>query len=147
MTVVDQVRAAHQALRKMVPATRRAFRAEFGILSQTYTAAMQIWDSQKAEGVPLLERIAGLEQTLRAVWPQTREWKYLCTQCNDYGLVMGTCPGVTDATCGRVKPHLAHEFGTPCWCDRGRGFKDKPKPEPSDFTQAGKSKPMSRLGR
>ena len=115
------------------------------VLVQTYQAAMRHWDAQKADGVVLADRLSGLEQTLRACWPFTREWKYLCDQCSDFGLVMKTCPG--DATCGRSKQHLPHDFGTPCWCEQGKRYRPKQKPEPDDFAQAGKSKPMTRFGR
>jgi hypothetical protein len=115
------------------------------VLVQTYMAAMRHWDAQKSDGVSLCERLIGLEKTLRACWPFTREWKYLCVECSDFGLVMATCPG--DATCGRSKQHLPHDYGTPCWCSQGIRYRAKPKPSADDFTAAGKSKPMTRLGR
>ncbi len=124
----------------------KSFRAkvkrEWGDLAKTFVEAMRIWDADKADGVSLSERLTRLERTLRTVWPQTREWKYLCTSCQDIGLVMSACPG--DATCGRHKPHLPHDFGTPCWCDRGRAFRPKAKATPEDFTAAGK---MTKVGR
>ncbi len=125
---------------------RKHAKAELGQLAQVFQTAMRLWDADKAAGMPLGERLRNLEQTLRAAWPQTREWKYLCQQCHDYGLVMNVCPGLREAICGRTKPHYAHEFGTPCWCSAGQRFKDKPKPTAEDFTMAGKSKP-TRVGR
>lgn len=116
-----------------------------GVLSQTFTAAMELWDHQKAEGVPRDIRLQTLERTLRAAWPQTREWKYLCQNCNDTGLVISFCEG--DATCGRDRPHYAHDYGTPCWCSLGAKFKPKPKPGPEDFTAAAKVSKPTRLGR
>lgn len=106
--------------------------------------AMRLWDEQKAAGVPLADRQRALFGVIRDLWPVTREWKYLCTNCSDSGLAIAVCPG--DATCGRSKAHLAHEFGTPCWCGLGSRFREKPKPGPEDFTEAGRSKP-TRIGR
>jgi hypothetical protein len=116
------------------------------VLAQTFRAAMQIWDQQKAAGIPVLERLKGLEKTLRSAWPMTREWKYLCWNCMDYGLEIHDCPG--DSTCGREKAHLPHDFGKPCWCSAGAKFRPKPVRE-LDHTDAGampKRKP-TRIGR
>jgi hypothetical protein len=139
--------AAFAAVQGQVRRARKAAAKELGALAKTYAVAMRIWDAQKADGVSKADRIAGLERTLRAAWPQMREWKYLCSSCHDYGLVIGDCPGTHNATCGRTKPHLPHDFGTPCWCQAGNTYRDKPKPSAEDFTQAGKSKQMTRLGR
>lgn len=128
----------------------KSFRAkvkrDLGPLAQVFMEAMRVWDADKAGGMPLTERFRNLEQTLRAAWPQTREWKYLCRACADVGLEMHVCPGLKDATCGRTNPHYAHEFGTPCWCSAGQRFREKAKPTADDFTMAGKSKP-TKLGR
>lgn len=139
--------SAFRALQGQVRRDRRAKDASRGTLATTYIAAMAIWDAQKADGIPRAERLSGLEKSLRAAWPQTREWKYLCERCSDYGLEILSCQGVTDAICGEVKPHYAHEFGQPCWCAAGARFREKPKPAPEDFQAAGKSKPMTRVGR
>lgn len=154
-TALDMLSAAHgpaqlaQAfarLRGTVRRERRAAAFTGGTLAQTFTAAMAIWDQDTANGVSRLDRLISLERTLRMAWPVTREWKYACKDCADYGLRMGTCPG--DATCGRSKAHYAHDFGTPCWCGNGARYRDKAKPTPADFTAAGKSpaKPQ-RLGK
>lgn len=117
-------------------------------LAATFTAAMQIWDGQKAQGVPERERLKGLEQTLRASWPFTREWKHLCHECEDTGLRGAgeiKCPG--DATCGRSAPHLPHTFGAPCWCSLGKRFQAR-APEPEDvLAQAAKTRKPARIGR
>ena len=144
MTATDALREAHTLLRRAVPGRRRQAHAEEGPLAASFRVAMEIWQKQQADGVPVVDRLAGLEKTLRAAWPQTREWKYLCRSCADYGLVMGLCPG--DRTCGRDRAHLPHEVGTPCWCSRGAAFKPKQKPAAEDFAAAGKSKP-TRIGR
>ncbi len=147
MSVVDLLKTAHQQLRKAVPGLRLKARKDEGKLAAAFREAMQIMDAQKAEGVPFTERVKGLDAVLRGVWPFTREWKYVCTQCDDYGLVIGECAG--DATCGRHRLHLRHSFGTPCWCSLGERFKTH-KPSADDFTAAGKSKPRpgpTRIGR
>lgn len=115
-------------------------------LADAVTECFRLMNQQKAAGVPKAEREQGLEALIRQVWPFTREWKYLCQACRDYGLQLAECPG--DATCGRTKPHLPHEFGTPCWCSVGAKFKPKPKPSAEDFTAAGKApSKMTRVGR
>lgn len=108
-----------------------------GELAQTFRLSMVFWDQQKAEGVPLGDRIAGLERVLKVAWPQTRAWKYLCPLCSDRGLEMLTCPG--DATCYRSQPHLPHDYGVACRCQAGNRFKAK-APEPDDYLTAGKTK-------
>ncbi len=124
-------------------ARREAHRAE-GTLAATVREAMRLWDVQKADGLSRAERLAGLERTIRAAWPFTREWKYLHEDCLDLGIVMHTCDG--DDSCGRHFAHLPHVYGRPCWCSLGAKFRGKPKPSGDDFTQAGKSKP-TRVGR
>ena len=114
-------------------------------LGKTFVAAMELWDGQKANGVTLEDRLICLERMLRAAWPQTREWKFLCNTCRDYGLDMGECDGQS-GTCGKQHRHLSHEFGTPCWCSAGQKFRKQPKPSAEDFTAAGKSTP-TRVGR
>jgi hypothetical protein len=114
-------------------------------LGAIFVAAMRIWDAQKVDGVPLTERILGLGQTLRAAWPQTREWKYVCDACADYGLVMATCPG--DRTCGRERPHLAHDCGRPCWCEAGRVFRAKPTRPTAEDAIASAARVPKKVGR
>ena len=116
-----------------------------GKLSAAVLEAMRYWDEQKAAGVPLEQRLRALEGVIRDVWPFTREWKYLCRDCDDRGLRMADCSG--DATCGRARQHLPHTFGTPCWCSLGAKFRPKPQLDPDDFSAAGKSRPMTRIGR
>lgn len=115
-----------------------------GVLAETIRTALQIRDQMKADGATTQECHAALEKTLRASWPQRREWKYLCQDCRDYGLITVECDG--GRSCGRDQPHLPHDYGTPCWCSRGEQFKAKPKAD-DDFTQAGTARKMTRLGR
>jgi hypothetical protein len=118
-------------------------------LGAIFVAAMKIWDAQKAEGVPLTDRVAGLAKTLRAAWPFTREWKYLCTSCGDLGLVLEECPG--DGRCGSrwgERVHPAHQYGTACWCAAGRKFRPKGKPTDEDaVTAAATIRKPTRFGR
>ena len=136
--------AAFRSLQGSVRRARQSTQAQLGPLAKTYVAAMAQWDAQKAAGVSQEDRLICLEKTLRAAWPQTREWKYLCQTCADHGLEMATCDG-RSGRCGRSNPHLAHEFGTACWCAAGERFRAKPKPA-EDFTAAGRSQ-LTRIGR
>lgn len=134
--------AAFNTLQGQVRRARKASANELGTLAQTFTAAMRIWDAQKAEGVSKAERLEGLEKTLRVAWPQAREWKYLCAECGDLGLVYYECGGGSE--CGRIKKHLPHTYGRPCFCAKGAKFAEKPKPQAEDFKAAGK---MVKVGR
>src|SRR6266853_1090155 len=144
----EALREAHRHVRRQLRAARAA--EQLGPLAQTYRAAMRLWDAQKAEGISLEERQRGLEQSLRAAWPQTREWHYLCSACDDYGLVIAQCPGGEAQTSRRPRVHTAHNstwpcsrphtYGWPCSCPAGARFRSQPKPEPTDFHAAGKSK-------
>jgi hypothetical protein len=138
---------AFGALQGQVRQARRAAKSQYGNLAQTFVAAMRIWDAQKADGVPKAERLAGLEKSLRAAWPQSADPGrfYKCRECWDVGAIDCQCPG-TDH-CGRHKPHLPHSYVAPCFCASGVKFKEKPKPSPEDFKSAGRSKPMTRMGR
>jgi hypothetical protein len=136
---------AFGALQGQVRQARKASKAQYGNLAQTFVAAMRIWDAQKADGVPKAERLAGLEKSLRAAWPQTREWKYVCHSCEDTGGIFAECPG--NDHCGRKNPHLAHSYIAPCFCPKGVRFREKPQAAPEDFKAAGRSKPMTRVGR
>ncbi len=142
----DPVGLEHQALRQGIGPARRQAHREWGALAATYENAMRLWDAQKAHGLSFSQRLTGLDQTLRIAWLQGRgaDWKYLCSRCSDYGFEMHDCPG--DATCGRPKAHLPHDYGTPCWCDAGKRFRDKPKRSHEDYADAGKTQP-SKLGR
>lgn len=147
---LNALRAAKISVKKAVSEARRRVLSSLGDLAKTFVAAMEIWDRQKDDGVSREDRIAGLSKTLRAAWPKGRdlEWRYLCAHCSDHGLVMETCPG--DATCGRVKTHLPHEFGKPCWCPKGARFRNLPKTPEDVVTRAAKTKKpsgFSRVGR
>ena len=148
---------AFGALRGEVARARRGAQKQFGTLAQTFAAAMQIWDQQKAEGVPEAERQAGLEKTLRVAWPQVREWKYLCDRCGDTGYEYRHCPEIH---CGRPfklpgqKPddyagracRVPHGYVVPCACEKGQAIRRvlMKTPPPvnldADYKQAGLTK-------
>jgi len=138
---------AFNRLRGQVSASRRQASRRLGALAETFIEAMRIWDAQKADGVSKADRVTGLAKSLEAAWPKGRDttWKYLCDHCHDYGLEILTCPG--DATCGRSKPHQAHEWGNPCWCSKGQRFKVPAKPSAENFSAAGKTPKRSAFAR
>ena len=117
-------------------------------LGAIFAGIFQLRTDMRQAGADEAEIAKATERSVRSAWPTTREWKYLCQTCADYGLEMLDCPG--DRTCGRDKEHLSHEFGRPCWCDAGAKFRKAPRSE-EDFQQAGKvQKPargFSRMGR
>jgi hypothetical protein len=107
--------------------------------------AVKIWHQMRANGASISECTVSMEAVIRERWPFKREWKFLCANCDDVGLVMAECSG--DATCGRAREHGRHTFGTPCWCPLGNKFRDKGPAPPEDFAQAGRVKKPTRFGR
>ena len=165
----EEVREAHGILRKAIYTQRRREKAVDGPLAQTFVVAMRIWDSEKADGVSKPERVAHLEKSLRAAWPQGREWKYLCDRCQDTGLVVRTCHrgercnGVSLRADSAFQPHgkyrrlcthdpdstYTHEYGVACWCEKGKRFDVDAMPKTGggdDFTKS-TNRPMTRAGR
>lgn len=139
MKSLDALREAHNELRRVVPIARRQAAKQDGDLHALGRETFRIWDQMKADGATWDERMAFLTGVLKQILNRGREWKYLCHQCDDYGLILSECPG--DATCGRRAAHLAHSFGTPCVCSKGRPYDAKPKDwHAEDFTAAGKTK-------
>jgi hypothetical protein len=157
---------AFHALQGTVRRARRGADRELGALARTLSAALKIWDAQKADGVPLAERQRGLEQSLRAAWPQGRSepWHYLCERCSDTGWEPRTCtpetpcgrpfrlPGASaDDWTGKGRCTPNHAYVVPCWCLKGQGFRrgleKAPKDPERDFTEAGRAKKLTRLGR
>lgn len=114
-------------------------------LGRIFFESMRIWDQLKTSGATFEDRRKSLETVFRAHWPFTREWKFLCSTCDDVGLVIDTCDG--DATCGRERRHGPHTFGRPCWCALGAKYREKQKPTAADFADAGRVRPPTRLGR
>jgi hypothetical protein len=164
---IRQAEAELWALKKRVRKSRKDAHKTDGKLAAAFVEAMHILDAQKANGVPFAERIQGLDETLRHVWPFTRTWHYLCEACRDTGLVMhvcrlgARCDGISSridgpkGTPGKYKRLCAqhptsdytHEYGIPCDCEKGRRFREPAtRRGPDDFKDAGKSKP-TRIGR
>ncbi len=114
-------------------------------LADTITECFRVMDQMKADGATKAERLAFAETAIRHSWPYEREWKFLCATCRDYGLEMFDCPG--DATCGRHKAHLPHEFGKPCWCSVGAKFRQKTRTADDDVTSAAKTPKPSKFTR
>jgi len=136
----DPIGQEHAALRRAVPQKRRMAQEDRTVVG-VGKAAFAIMDKMREAGQSFEERCEYLIGVLKQILRFGREWKYLCNQCDDYGLVIADCAG--DRTCGRYKPHLPHVFGTPCACSRGRAFEFKQPVD--DYTQAGKtSKPKPR---
>jgi hypothetical protein len=117
-----------------------------GVLSATIREALNLRAKMKADGMSQADLAKNFEGVIRSCWPFTREWKFLCVECSDLGLILHECDG--NRQCGRHQEHLPHRYGTPCWCSLGARFKAKER-KVEDFTQAGKtsSKPMTRFGR
>ena len=134
----SELARAFGAVQRKVRTMRAVEGKVIGRLAGAVTEALQIRDEMKAGGASPEQLHASLEAVIRDVWPKGRSepW-HSCGTCSDYGLEMHDCPG--DAACGRPRKHAPHDYGTPCWCEKGRRFREKPKPEPSEFTDAGKT--------
>jgi len=158
---------AHHALLEALKRKRRQLAKAQGPLARTFVAAMEQWDHEKAAGVSDADRLAHLQVVLRAAWPFTRTWQYLCQRCDDTGLVQAVCrkgarcngtstridhfslpAGKYQRLCAKFPDSdYEHEYGTPCLCEKGARFRTAAKPTREDYTQSGKSKPMKRIGR
>jgi hypothetical protein len=115
-------------------------------LAATVAEAVRIRRVMLDDGASMDDADAALERSIRLAWPFTREWKYLCDKCRDCGLEMLFCPG--DATCGRTKGHLPHDFGVPCWCPKGKVFRPKERSEVDELASIGKQpKTFTRFGK
>ena len=138
---------AFHRLLGIIRRSRRKSAQILGPLAETITQALHHRDLQRTAGATPLELAANFEKTIRACWPFTREWKFLCNACDDYGLQMQECAG--DTTCGRTHPHGPHSFGAACWCEKGRRFREKAKTEASAIDAAARVKKAqpSRFGR
>lgn len=161
----DLLRQEHERLRKLALIQRKTAAQSEGKLAAAFRELMLLWDQQKADGVPFLERMKGLTAVLRDVWPQTRAWHYVCDDCSDTGLVTAVCrlgarcdglssrvdhysqkPGKYRRLCGlNPDSDYVHEYSRPCQCVKGERFKHAPK-APADFAQAGRSSKPTRLG-
>lgn len=114
-------------------------------LADTVEECYRICDRMKADGASLEDRTLVLEKALRLAWPFTREWHYLCANCDDLGLEIRSCDG--SPLCGRHKLHLAHSYGKPCYCAAGRKFEQRQKSPEDLVSAAAKVSKPSRFGR
>lgn len=99
--------------------------------------ALKIRATMKMSGATGEELERDFEGVVRAVWPFTREWKYLCASCLDTGLEILICHD--GKTCGLAKgqKHEApHEYGVPCWCSKGARFRVKSRQSEDDVIAA-----------
>lgn len=141
------------------------------VLAECVLAGIEQWADQKAAGATLAERRANLEHTLRAVWPQTRPWHYLCEACGDTGWQPRHCPsqhcgrpfslprghrgGLKDYTGSSTifcTSEAGHDYVKPCLCQKGRAMHQLLEGlsgvDGDDFTAAAKpARGMTRLGR
>jgi len=107
-----------------------------GQLSEAFRHAMQLRREMRERGATETECRTAVERILRANWPvpPEHEWPWhtrlpRCMHCNGYGLVIRT-------VVNRLKCTV--EEGTPCTCQQGARYLDKPKMD-ADFTAAGKA--------
>lgn len=105
-------------------------------LATAFRHAMQLRYEMKEQGSSERDCALAMEKILRANWPvpPEEEWPWharlpRCMHCNGYGLVMRT-------VVNRLKCTV--EEGTPCSCQQGARYLEKPKAE-ADFTAAGKT--------
>jgi hypothetical protein len=138
--------ALAHAFAKLSAAVKRRRRHDTtsSVLGQTIREALQLRAKMRTDGASEQELAEGFERTVRSAWPFTREWKYLCQNCDDTGGEIRRCSG-TDGSCRRDDPHAAHEFLVPCWCSRGKRFRETPK-EQTDATAATKRTRPTRAG-
>jgi len=136
-----ELRELHGRLGFAIKTKRKRAKKELCPLAKTFEEAMRIWDADKAHGVPLADRQQHLAQTLRAVWPLTRVWRYVCDRCNDTGWEPRSCTPETH--CGRRRCEPGHDYVVPCVCLKGEGRRQQLTPSAltqGDFEQAGKGK-------
>jgi len=100
--------------------------------------ALTLREQMRADGASQVECDALLEEALRAHWPFTREWKYLCELCQDTGLQLERRPA-------RVYGDALVDVGTPCTCRLGERFKPRRKAD-DDFIAAGRVSKPTRFG-
>jgi ferredoxin len=86
-------------------------------------------------------------KALEQAWPKGRNepWRYLCESCQDSGWRVFRCRG--DASCGRVRVHLEHEYVQLCWCAKGQDMKPKSRGTDDELASVGKTQKPSRFGR
>lgn len=157
--------AAFSRLQSTVRQARKRAAQTLGPLAQTMIAALNIWDAEKADGVPKAEREAHLEQTLRAAWPKGRTWVYDCDDCDDTGLILlqctakhrcngistrtdypGQAPGKYKRLC-TLQDSYEHDYVIPCHCSRGVKWRPVQKNQDDELAAVGKVTKPTRFGR
>ena len=131
----DPLAHDHARLKAEAAAGRKAFQeAPEARLGASVMEAVRLAAKMKADGALDEERFQVIESVIRELWPRRREWYFLCEACRDTGLV--TREGVTN------RLGCVVDEGTPCGCDKGKLFREKPPWGGDDYTKAGKvSKP------
>ena len=133
----DPLAREHERLRAEAAAGRKAFRnSPLATLGAVVMEAVKLATAMKADGASNEMRFRVIETTLREFWPKAREWKFLCEQCSDTGLVIRR--DVMNRLGCKVNE------GVPCVCSHGSRFTGRPKGSGDDFTNAGKVKKPQR---
>lgn len=137
-------------------------------LWETVKEALRLRDQMRADGASDTELAKGLEQSVRAAWPQGREWQYKCDDCRDTGLIEMVCkagqrcegtssrvdhwkdePGKYRRLCAlNPTSDYEHTYTMPCFCAAGSRFKRQaPTPETDDDRAAKVQKPFTKWGK
>ncbi len=116
---VEETRAARRG--------RKAFAAIFGPFVKAMNEMMAAYHAARADGMERDAGIAGIEETLRQVWPRTK-FPPACLRCDDIGYEELTCTAAH--RCQRrkcqEKPYTwEHPYVDPCPCDKGDKFRPK----------------------
>lgn len=144
MSLIDDLRHAHEALRAAVLLQRKKAHKEDGKLAKAFREAMEMWDDMKAKGATLAEFIPGLENVLRQAWMKSDgdcacpRCRWACPYCEDIGAIFEERPV-------RIYAGRTATFVVPCRCPKGARFIEKPRGG-DDFRAAGKTGP-TRVGR
>lgn len=114
-------------------------------LAAAFRQAMDFRRDLLANGSTTFEADAAVAKILRANWPAIppeQEWPYKyrlprCLYCDGYGLVIRE---VTNRLGCRVNE------GTPCSCEQGARYREKPQGLDEDFIAAGKTPQKAQKG-
>lgn len=108
-------------------------------LGRLVMEAVSECDRLRQAGASIEDVQRGLENLIRDRWPFVREWHYICSSCNDCGLVM-----VSEVN----KLGTRVETGYPCSCPKGNRFRPKVRTEDDAVAAAARAKKApSRFGR
>lgn len=135
-------------------------------LGSVINEAQILYLQLREQGLSRDEATVGLERVIRETWPKPRRDDgrlFACLTCHDSGWEWAICEGLVK--CGRPfrlpKQRAGdytgsgqcvpgHSFVRPCFCRKGEAIAAQLQGranEGDDFTTAGKSRPMTRLGR